>query len=316
MKLKYLFLFLSFALTLVSLTSGFHLYFTFFGLMLAILMVSVFEVLRLSTLYSLNYFKGFYRALSILLYVLVSGICFIASTVSFDARILEKIDDYEKTQYTEIFREEHNIKRLFSQQIETRINELKTKIDGFNQKLSQNPRSTYYPQRITQTNEEIDALEEQRAKFFAAIDSVTDIEEKRRFIFNERAKLGMEDSVVWENKYSPYQRAAADLLGISETKLQSFIGYALGICVELGIILLALIGFSFGRKKEKDIINDYQEEEIEDPLEIHKPYNEQRQEKRREKRRQMREQAALPEEVNFVHTEEEKKKLAIKRKGD
>ena len=270
LKLKYLFIFLSVALTFISLWTGFAVYEAMFGVFVAFLISFIFELLRLSTLYSINIFKGIYKTVCIVLYMLVAFVCFSAGVLSFNSKVIEKTD-IRTREITQIMSKDvFVIKSTFSQKIDEQIKDLEKQKDKNDQLIARYPTSKTYPAISESLEAKIADVKNKRQNFF---DSMGE-NPSPKWIADQKAILGLKDiNDIYENLNSPISRAAHEFFGIDETALQKYAGIVLTLAIELGIILLSILGVSI-----RKINLDY---DVVVPQEEDQPEQEERKPKRR-----------------------------------
>lgn len=253
MKIKNIFISLSIGLTFISLFAGFTLYQSLFGIGLAILISCIFEVLRLSSLYSFKQFKGIFKAITILLYILIAGTCFTASVLSFNSKIIENEDKYKESIKTQMIADIHTIKESYSKKIDNDIailEESKNKLEILQSKY---PSKTDYQLKIAQRIEKINELNNKREEFFESV------KETPEWISNQKAILGIAETNEYKNLKSPIARASQESLGFDENQLQKVFGFVLTLIIEMGIVLLGVLGIA--SKKDEEINLDSPKEE-------------------------------------------------------
>lgn len=241
LKLKYLFIFLSIALTFISLWTGFAVYEIMFGTFVAFLISFIFELLRLSTLYSINIFNGIYKTVCIVLYMLVAFVCFSAGVLSFNSKVIEKTD-IRTREITQIMSKDvYEIKHEYSKKIDEQIKDLEKQKDRNDQLIARYPTSKTY-QAISENLEvKITDIKNKRQEFFNSMGDTP----SPKWIADQKAILGLSGiNDVYENLNTPVSRAAHEFFGIDETALQKYAGIVLTLAIELGIILLSILGVS------------------------------------------------------------------------
>lgn len=248
-----IFMVLSIGLTLVSLNAGFLLYTSLFSISTAILICVVFELLRLSTLYSISVFKSWSKIIVLFLYLSLACTCFFASVLSLDSQIIQKHNQYIAEIEQEVEKDLYLIKSEYSKKFDIELEKLYIKKDEFQQKLARNRSSKYYPERIKNTDEAIEKIIKERDDLLNSISFGKITKEQ---IQSHKAILGLENiqGTYDLNNLSPFEQAANELLNIDVVTLQKFIGYALAFSVEAGILLLALLSFFLQKDNKSEII--------------------------------------------------------------
>lgn len=260
LKLKYLFIFLSIALTFISLWTGFAVYEIMFGTFVAFLISFIFELLRLSTLYSINIFNGIYKTVCIVLYMLVAFVCFSAGVLSFNSKVIEKTDVRTREITQTMSKDVYVIKNAFSQKIDEQIKDLEKQKDRNDQLIARYPTSKTYPAISENLEAKIADTKNKRQEFFNSMGDIP----SPKWIADQKAILGLSNiNDVYENLNTPVSRAAHEFFGIDETALQKYAGIVLTLAIEFGIIILSILGMSI-RKINLDYnvkINQEVEEE-------------------------------------------------------
>ena len=263
MKLKFfswLFFILSIALTFVSLSAGYYLYSALFTVSTALLICSVFEILRLSTLYAVSVFSKTAKFIVSSLYLIIVAICFFASVISLDTQIIQKNNENVSQIEKQIEQDLYKIRHEYSKAYDVKLDDLYKKRDGFNQKLARNPRSKYYNRRLQQTDEEIIKLENERNE---KLNKVSFGNIKIEEIKTHLSILGIESSGVYTSKeHSAFQQALNGLFDMDVLQLQKLIGYALAFGIEASILLLAILGFYLNKMTKKENSNEIISENI------------------------------------------------------
>lgn len=244
-QLKHTFIGASIGLTFVSLWAGWHLYESMFGFALACLIAIIFEILRLSCLYSISSMKGTSRVVILVLYGILSFVCFSAGVLSFNSKIIKADDDrkfqVQKSMTNDVF----IIKNEYSKRIDEQIRVVERHKSQMVQFLAQYPMSKIYPEKIRLDDEKINELNQKREAFFAS-----GAEPTSEWISNQKAILGIQQvNDVFENINSPTARAATEFFGIGDTKLQKYAGVVLTFSIECGIILLVVLSMN-GKPEE------------------------------------------------------------------
>ena len=240
-RLRLIFIILSCCLTFISLYSGFFIYEILFNISLAILISIIFEILRLSTLYSITMFTGFFRYFSVILYVIIAFVCFSASILSFNTKIIEKNDNYEKYIKQKLFKSSYEIKHEYSRKIDEQIKDLEKQKDRNDQLIARYPTSKTYPAISENLEAKITDIKNKRQEFFNSMGDTP----SPKWIADQKAILGLSGiNDVYENLNTPVSRAAHEFFGIDETALQKYAGIVLTLAIELGIILLSILGVS------------------------------------------------------------------------
>ena len=250
-NLKNLLMFLSISLTIVSLNAGFHLYENLFNINTAFLISIVFEILRLSTLYSISLFRGYARTLSGLLYAMIALICFTAAVVSYDSQIIQKHSEYNIKIEKQMESDLYLIKKKMAEKYDGRLIKLQETKETIQKRFAANPRSKYYANRMEQVDLDIEKFEIERQ---TELDKVEFGKVDSTWIKTQKAILNLDDVVgIYDNNLMSYEKAASELFRIDVVTLQKAIGYSLGFAIEAGILLLALLSLSLRKNKNEKV---------------------------------------------------------------
>ena len=222
---------------------------------MACVISGIFETLRLATLYSISKFDGFYRGLSLVLYTMTAFVCFSAGAISFNSNVIER----SNTRHIEIAKSQSNdiflIKNEFSKRIDEKIEKVKKHKRNLELTLERFPNSSTTQRNISKYEQDLVEFENERIEFFRSIENgSTDT-----WISDQKAKLGLAQiSDVYNSEMSPISKAAFELYGIDDIKLQKYTGVILTFSIEMSIIILAILGLNI--KNEEEIKEEIVEE--------------------------------------------------------
>lgn len=189
-------------------------------------------------------FTGFFRYFSVILYVIIAFVCFSASILSFNTKIIEKNDNYEKYIKQKLFKSSYEIKHEYSRKIDEQIKDLEKQKDRNDQLIARYPTSKTYPAISENLEAKITDIKNKRQEFFNSMGDTP----SPKWIADQKAILGLSGiNDVYENLNTPVSRAAHEFFGIDETALQKYAGIVLTLAIELGIILLSILGVSIRR---------------------------------------------------------------------
>ena len=119
--------------------------------------------------------------------------------------------------------------------------------------LAKYPDSKIWSEKVQQDVDRIKTLNQEREDYFKSIQSsnVTTSE----WISNQKAILGLSSiQDVYASESSSISKAATELYGIDDIKLQKFASLSLTFSVECGIVLLMILGTNI--KKDEDTIEE------------------------------------------------------------
>lgn len=259
-KLKYLFFFMMIIFSLLSLQAGFYLYHTFFGISIALLFVSVLEILRLFSLYSLNRYGIKNKIVSFITYIIVAGVCFTAAVISFNSKIIEKDQKRLQTLNTDVSTDIFLIRQKYSENIEKQISDIKLKLEATEKKNTAWVSKTYQ-RRIELYIEKINMLISDREKYL-------NIKPDKEWINQQKAVLGIKNvKGIYNSEYiSSIEQSTIDFLKVNHIIFKKLLGLAMAIMIELGIILLSIMAFKENGYKNKIVKKEIiSENEFEEP---------------------------------------------------
>ena len=240
--LKYAFAFLAVGFTFISAYNGFSFYRIIFNLFTAILITTVFEIARLSSLLSLFRLEGRKKIFSAMIYVIVASVCAFASINSFTSKVIEQNLKEEKEYEIRI----HEIKKAYSERMEKKLEALNRDINYLENMIAKYPDRDYWKRRLLQIQINRDNLIAKRDEFLTA-----NPENPREWIQRNSAKLGLDLKLRKESgKIMSVNSALKELWGLEKVTAQKMMGIILTLTIELSILLLALL--SSGRTKSDE----------------------------------------------------------------
>jgi hypothetical protein len=232
--LKYAFAFLAVGFTFISAYNGFNFYRIIFNLFTAILISTVFEIARLSSLFSLFRLKEKKKILSTVIYVIVASVCAFASINYFTSRVIEQNLAEEKEYEIRI----HMIKKAYSERMEEKLETLNRDINYLENMIAKYPDRDYWKRRLLQIQINRDNLIAERDKFLGE-----NPENPGEWIQKNSAKLGLDlkELPKESEKITSVNQALRELWGLKKVTAQKIIGIILTFTIELLIILLAFL---------------------------------------------------------------------------
>ena len=249
--LKYLFSGLSIGLTLISMHSGFYFYLTMFDVTTAVLATGVFEILRLTTLYSLVMWEVDKRLVSGILYAVVAFICAFAATSSFHARIIESHNADLKPYQSEVENRVTMIRQSYAEQMADKLSGIDSEIDNARKKVASRPNSEYWPKRIDQLNQNRNILLAER-------DSVLSMEpsgDLALWLDHHAAILGIElvPLPTRESGSAAISQAIQELWIVKELTVKKIVAILITFGIEVGIILLAVFARMYAQQDRQQL---------------------------------------------------------------
>lgn len=273
--LKYAFIFLAVGFTLISAYNGFSFYLIIFDFFTAILITVIFEIARLTSLFSLFHFKVKKNILSAIIYVIVASVCAFVSINSFTLKVIGQ-NLTEEREYQILVNE---IKRVYSDRIEKKITNLERDINYLENMIARYPYSDYWKRRLSQIRMHRDNLIEERDKFL--VQSPKNPEE---WIQRNSAKLGLTLRLQKKsNKITFVNQALKELWGMDKVMAQKLMGVILALIIELSIILFAFLSSAriksnelgyIGNEKDlvKTLISQFGKENVKKFISFSKDY--------------------------------------------
>jgi len=236
-SLRSTFAFLAVGFTGISAINGLHFYEVIFGLQMAVLITSVFEIARLACLFR---FVNGRRTdfLSVIIYMAVASTCAFASVNSFSSRIIRQNFAEEKEQGEQI----HRIKQAYSETMEKRIEERRRDIRYIENVIAKNPsrdrRDSYWNRRLSQIKANYHDLITERDRFLNA-----NPENPEHWIQAKASMLDVEVEPLSEEsgEIRSVTQALKQLWGLKKSTAQKMVGVILTLTVELSILLLAFL---------------------------------------------------------------------------
>ena len=138
----------------------------------------------------------------------------------------------------------YEIKHEYSRKIDDQIKDLEKQKDRNDQLIARYPTSKTYPAISENLEVKITDIKNKRQEFFNSMGDTP----SPKWIADQKAILGLSGiNDVYENLNTPVSRAAHEFFGIDETALQKYAGIVLTLAIELGIILLSILGVSIRR---------------------------------------------------------------------
>jgi hypothetical protein len=236
--LKYVCTALAISLTMVSLFTGFFFYINLFDLATALLANSTFEIIRLTTLYSLMKWELKRKLIAAPLYCLVAFVCASAAIASFYAKINDSHIKQRLPYEREITRRINIIKETYAQNYAESLSEIQKEIDRAQRNIASKQWSTYWPKRVEQ-------LSHRHQQVFTERDSTLSYmpqDDAEVWISHHTAilKIKFEPLPVIKSGSGALTLAIQELLGVTELEAKKGVAIIITLGVELAIILISL----------------------------------------------------------------------------
>jgi Ni/Co efflux regulator RcnB len=239
-----LFTFLAFGFTLISLWNGFTFHRVLFGLFMAILISSVFEIARIACLYNIMSSKRV-GMLSVFTYIIVASVCACAAVSSFTYEVIKR--DQQNKEYH--IRQIRDIKKAYSRKIEKELSVIKRDIQKAEHELAKRPWSGYWKRSHAQAITNRDHLITQRDKFLG-----TEPSNPEHWINSKAPLLGIkrEEPKRDTKDLRAVTTALKELWGLDRSAAKKIAGIVITITVELSIIILAFLGSANAESGKRD----------------------------------------------------------------
>ena len=246
---KYVFGILAIGFTAISVWNGFHFYNILFGISLALLISIVFEVARLSCLFSLVHRKGKFSFFTALIYILVAGLCVFASINSFSTDVAYQNKINQKKFESQV----HNIKKLYSEKVDKQLSGLDRDINYLENQVAKYQKSDYWEVRLSQIINNRDELVTERDRFLNETP-----EDYEKWVKTNSALMGVKFKILKSRneKIESVNYVLKDLWGFDKNTGRNFIGIALTIVIELSILLLSFLSANPDPKEYTEKISE------------------------------------------------------------
>lgn len=229
-----IFALLALGFTLISTWNGFNFYRVIFGLSMAVLISSVFEITRFACLFRFMNTGKNVGFLSIVLYIIVASVCAFASINSFTQEIIHRNRIRESEQRNQI----HIIKKAYLEREKERFNTLDRDIRYLENKVAKYPDRDYWKRRLSQIKTNRDAFVKERDSFINI-----NPENPEQWISEKSALLGLklEKPSGESEEMTSVIQALRELWGFEKITAQKIMGIVVTLTVELSILLLAFL---------------------------------------------------------------------------
>lgn len=227
---------LTLALTLLSLKAQYQFWKGLFGNETAIIASSVFEILRLSSLYILLKYEGKKRLTGLILYLGIALFCGAVAITSWHAEVLETYARQEAIRMNALKQKMDIIREAYAIQISERIKKLDQDLYYIDSQIAKNPSSTYWTTRREQILVMKNDLLNEREGFLSEIPDNPEL-----WIDKNAAILGvqLDQKQVQDMELNSLEKALTSTWRMTPESAKKIVAIVFVIAIEIGIILLA-----------------------------------------------------------------------------
>jgi hypothetical protein len=232
--LRMVFAFIAFGFTLISAWNGFNFYRVLFGLAMAILISTTFEIARFTCLFRYMQEGSRMGTLTVVFYMITASVCAFASVNSFTSGVIRQNRSNEKELQQQIYR----VRNAYMTKTGEKMVSFNKDIKYLENMVAKYPNSSYWKRRLEQVMENRDSFVTERDRFLNR-----EPENPEQWIRVESARLGIEIGQMTgkSEEVISVKQALRDLWGIDEMTAQKIMGIIVTIVVELSILLLAIL---------------------------------------------------------------------------
>lgn len=238
---RYFLMLAVFGLTSISVMSGYGFYASLFGVKKAVVLVLVFETIRLGCIWSLMIYGWIRNTVAGFVYALIALTCSFSAVSNFTASIMEQERKKSILYEKEISRRIDFIKRAYvEKKVSGDLMKIEDKINTCKIRLAKSrPDSQYWKNRLIQRKAQRDSLVAQRDRFLSEIPQ----DDRERWITKNVAWLGLElePIPVTLRGSSTTTEAIEKIWHLSEASAKRIVGLIIIVTVEIGIVLLAFM---------------------------------------------------------------------------
>jgi hypothetical protein len=234
--------------TLISAYNGFTFYKVIFGLSMAILIGTTFEVARFACLFSFKRKEKKIGALSIVTYIIVASVCAFAAINSFTYEVILR-----ERAGRDIYRDQaHHIKQAYTRSMAEKITGVAKEITHIEKILSSYPKSATWKRRLAMAVAKHDHLVADRDKFLNQ-----EPENLEQWIKTNSALFGMklEGKSRESEEMISVTKAIKELWGLEKPAAQKIMGIIITVTVELCIILLSFLAGVVDKPRKADEVD-------------------------------------------------------------
>lgn len=231
-----LFICLTIALTLLSLKAQYKFWKELFGIETAIIASSVFELLRLTSLYMLLKYSGKKRLTGLILYFVIALFCGSVAVTSWHAEILATHAEQEAVRMKKINKKIDVVKKAYAGQANVKISKLDKDLYYIDSRIARNPHSTYWKKRKKQILIMKDNLIEMREEFLSVIPDNPGLWlRKNAAILDVEIDFSDDQDI----EINSLDKSLMNTWGMAPEAARKLVSIVFVIAIEIGIILLA-----------------------------------------------------------------------------
>lgn len=241
---------LTLALTVLSVKAQYNFWKGLFGETTAVIASSVFEILRIASLYLLIRASGIKKAVGMALYFGIALFCGSVAVTSWYSEII-RIDSDQKAVSNVVSQVKiDEIKAKYAMLTNQKIASIEKDINWVDSRLAANPYSQYWTNRKKQLMIKMDDL---NARLEAFLTETPD--DQGKWIEKYSALLGLTFNLTANKttRYESIERAVQNTWHMTAEKARKFVALVFVIMVECGILLLASM-IEFDKKCDGDVI--------------------------------------------------------------
>ncbi|OVE79130.1 hypothetical protein BVY01_03405 [bacterium I07] len=229
---------LTLSLTALSVKAQYHFWNGLFGAETAVIASTVFEVLRLASLYALLRWDGYKRVIGITYYLGIALFCGSVAITSWYSEIIEIHSAQNAFLSKEYQYRIEKIKAAFAETMAQKITRVERDLNNVEEKLAMNPKSRYWSNREKQLSQTRSDLSNQMESFLSETPSAP-----VKWIEKNAARLNLILDPVESKRteYNAIETAVRSTWHLSTEEAQKFVAMFFVIVVELGIIFLAFM---------------------------------------------------------------------------
>ncbi|MFH1943480.1 MAG: hypothetical protein ABIL68_15365 [bacterium] len=231
-------IFLTIALSLLSVEGGFHFWSGMFDFGTAVVASSVFELLRLASLVALTTWKGRKRIIGVVLYAGIALFCAVFAMTARHAEILETQARIDTKRTTEIRSRIDTIKTVYAMRMNDRIGNAERDVYYLESLIAKNPGSMSLIRRREQLQVVRQSLLEERDEFLSETS-----ENPELWIEKNAALLGLKIAPIEdeESNFTSLERAVMITWHMDSETARRFVATVFVLAIEVSIILLAVM---------------------------------------------------------------------------
>ena len=229
---------LTLVLTFLSLKGQYQFFIKLWDLETAVIGASIFEVLRLATLYGMVKWEKKRKVVGTVLYVLIALYCGSICATSWMGEIIESKAEWEDRRAQALQVNIDKIKQAYAENVTERLGTLEREITWCENQIAKNPASDYWSRRRDQfVNNRESVLKERDAFLYEKP------ENPEQWIEKNKALLQMELDVAAEtsSKSSTIEMAIMKIWKLDSEAAKKLVAIIFVVAIEVGIVFLAMM---------------------------------------------------------------------------